>query len=182
MGVALLWTAPAEAQTAPVLIKNDGQADSGGRGLSSGSATRTKGAQAFTTGANPAGYTLSSIGFSFDSITSASAAGTDLVMTLNADSSGDPGGALCTLTDPGTFSGSGVQTFEAPTTDPCPTLTANTTYFAVVERVASTATATISLDITSSDNEDSGGAMGWTIGDSLHEFMNSAWSSTADHS
>ena len=102
-------------------------------------------------------------------------------MTLNQDNSGNPGTALCTLTDPGSFSGSGVQVFDAPTTDPCETLAAETTYFAVVERVASTATATISLDITASDNEDTGGATGWEIGDSLHEFMNSAWSSDADH-
>ena len=177
----LLWSAPAEAQTAVVLIKNTGQADSGGRSLAVGTTSRNTGAQAFTTGANPAGYTLSSIGFSFDSITSTSTAGTDLVVTLNADSSDNPGTALCTLTDPGSFSGSGVQTFDAPTTDPCETLAANTIYFAVVERVASTATATISLDITSSDNEDTGGATGWEIGDSLHEFMNSAWSSDAAH-
>ena len=70
LGGALLWSAPAEAQTVTVLVKNTGQADSGSRGLSSGSGTRNMGAQAFTTGANPAGYTLSSIGFSFDSITS----------------------------------------------------------------------------------------------------------------
>ena len=182
LGGVLLWSAPAEAQTVTVLVKNTGQADSGSRGLSSGSGTRNRGAQAFTTGANPAGYTLSSIGFSFDSITSTSTAGADLVVTLHADSSGDPAStALCTLSDPGSFSGSGVQTFDAPTTNPCPTLTAGTTYFAVVERVASTATATISLDITSSGNEDTGGATGWTIGDSLHEYMSGAWSSSADH-
>ena len=182
LGGALLWLAPVHAQTATVLVKNTGQADSGGRGLAIGTTSRNRGAQAFTTGANPAGYTLSSIGFSFDSITSTSTAGADLVVTLHADSSGDPAStALCTLTDPGTFSGSGVQIFDAPTTGPCPTLTAGTTYFAVVQRVASTATATISLDITSSDNEDTGGVTGWTIGDSLHEYMNSAWSSDADH-
>ena len=181
LGDVLLWSAPAEAQTATVLIKNTGQTDSGGRGLATGTPSRNRGAQAFTTGANPAGYTLSSIGFDFDSITSTSTAGTDLVVTLNEDSSGDPGTALCTLTDPGSFSGSGVQTFDAPTTNPCGTLMASTTYFAVVQRVASTATATISLDITASDNEDTGGADGWTIWNDLHEFMNSAWSSDADH-
>ena len=181
LGGALLWLAPAQAQTVTDLVKNIGQADSGLRGLAAGSATRTRGAQEFTTGANPAGYTLSSIGFSFDSITSTSTAGADLVVRLHADSSGDPAGtALCTLTDPATFSGSGVQTFNAPTV-PCDTLEANTTYFAVVERVASTATATIALDITSSDNEDTGGADGWTIGNSLHEYMNDTWSSDADH-
>ena len=181
LGGALLWPAPAEAQTAIVLVKNDGQADSGSRSLAATSAVRSRGAQAFTTGSNAAGYTLSSIGFSFDSISDITTAGAELVMTLNADSSGDPGAALCTLTDPGTFSGSGVQTFAAPTTDQCPMLAAGTPYFAVVQRVANTATSTIDLDITSSDSEDTGGATGWTIGDALHEYMNSAWSSDADH-
>ena len=146
---ALLWSAPAEAQTATVLISNTGQASSGTQTLDT--STNTKRAQAFTTGSNSAGdYTLSSIGFDFASITDTTTAGADLTVTLNADSSGNPGAALCTLTDPATFSASGVQTFDAPTTDPCPTLAANTTYFAVVERVASTPTAVVSLHITAS--------------------------------
>ena len=176
---ALLIEVKGSVIVPPVLVKNTGQADSGGRGLATGTTSRNRGAQAFTTGANPAGYTLGSIGFSFDSITETSTAGAHLKMTLNADSSGDPGTALCTLTDPATFSGSGVQTFDALTTDSCPTLAAETTYFAVVQRVASTASATISVDITSSDNEDTGGATGWTIGDSGHEFMSGVWSADA---
>ena len=130
---ALFWSAPAEAQTTIVLIKNTGQASGGSHTIDSSGNTGY--AQAFETGANPAGYTLSSIGFDFASITETSTAGAHLKMTLNEVSSGDPGSALCTLTDPGTFSGSGVQTFDAPTTDPCPTLLAGTTYFAVIDRV-----------------------------------------------
>ena len=95
-----------------VLIKNTGQPSSGSQTLDT--TTNTKRAQAFTTGANPAGYTLSSIGFDFASITDTTSAGAHMVMTLNAVSSGEPGAALCTLTDPATFSGSGVQTFDAP--------------------------------------------------------------------
>ena len=132
---------PPTIVSAPVLIKNTGQTDSGDYGLGVGG--NSKRAQAFTTGANAAGYTLSSIGFSFGSITSISTAGADLAVTLNGmDSSGNPDAALCTLTDPGTFSGSGVQIFDAPATDPCETLEANKTYFAVVQRVANTATST----------------------------------------
>ena len=180
---ALLWTAPAEAQTAIVLIKNTGQADSGDYGMGVGGNSIR--AQAFTTGANPAGYTLSSIGFSFGSINSISTAGADLAVTLNGvDSSGNPDAALCTLTDPATFSGSGVQTFDAPTTDPCETLEANKTYFAVVQRVANTATSTISLDVTADDNEDTGGATGWTIGDDSYVVVTpgTAWVKNANFS
>ncbi len=178
---ALLWTAPAEAQTAIVLIKNTGQADSGDYGMGVGGNSIR--AQAFTTGANPAGYTLSSIGFSFGSINSISTAGTDLAVTLNGvDSSGNPDAVLCTLTDPGIFSGSGVQQFDAPTTDPCETLTAETTYVAVVQRVANTATSTISLDVTADDNEDTGGATGWTIGDDSYVVVTpgTAWVKNAN--
>ena len=181
LGGALFWLAPVHAQTAIVLIKNTGQADGGSHTIDSSGNTGY--AQAFTTGANPAGYTLSSIGFDFASITETSTAGAHLEVTLNEISSGNPASsALCTLTDPGTFSGSGVQTFDAPTTDPCPTLLAGTIYFAVIERVASTATATISLNRTGNAAEDTGGAMGWSIGNTLNTLTNGAWGITSSRS
>ena len=178
---ALLIEVKGSVIVPPVLVKNTGQADSGDYGMGVGG--NSKRAQAFTTGANPAGYTLGSIGFSFGSITSISTAGGDLAVTLHADSSGDPAGtALCTLTDPGTFSGSGLQTFDALTTDSCGTLEANKTYFAVVQRVANTATSTISLDVTADDNEDTGGATGWTIGDDSYVVVTpgTAWVKNAN--
>ena len=168
------------AQTAIVLIRNTGQASGGSHTIDSSGNTGY--AQAFTTGANPAGYTLSSIGFDFASITQTSTAGAHLKMTLNEVSSGKPGSALCTLTDPASFSGSGVQTFDAPTTDPCPTLLAGTTYFAVIDRVASSAMASISLSRTVSASEDSGGATGWSIGTKLHTRTNGVWGSTNSRS
>ena len=164
------------AQTAIVLIRNTGQASGGSHTIHSSGNTGY--AQAFTTGANPAGYTLSSIGFDFASITETATAGAHLKMTLNEVSSGNPGDALCTLTDPGTFSGSGVQIFDAPTTGTmCPTLAAGTTYFAVIERVATSAMASISLSRTVEANEDSGGATGWSIGDTRHRLTSGAWGS-----
>ena len=182
LGGALFWLAPVHAQTAIVLIKNTGQAYGGSHAIASSGNTGY--AQAFTTGANPAGYTLSSIGFDFDSITATSTAGAHLKMTLNEVSSVNPASsALCTLTDPGTFSGSGVQTFEAPMTGTmCPTLAAGTTYFAVIERVASSAMATITLSRTGNAAEDPGGEMGWTIGNTLHTFTSGAWGMTPSQS
>ena len=179
LGGALLWPAPAEAQTAVVLIKNTGQTSSGTQALDT---TNTKRAQAFTTGSNSAGYTLSSIGFDFDSITDLTTAGAHLVVTLNEVSSDNPGTALCTLTDPATFSGSDVQTFDAPITDPCPTLTANTPYFAVIERVTTVASATITLHRTGMAAEDAGGAMGWSIGDDFRTFTSGTWGTTPTQS
>ena len=100
-------------------------------------------------------------------------------MTLNEDSSGNPGTALCTLTDPGTFSASGVHAFAAPTTGTlCPTLTASTTYFAVIERVVNPVSPpSISLNVTTNAGEDSGGAMGWSIGNTSHWYT-TFWNST----
>ena len=124
-------------------------------------------AQAFTTGSNARGYTLGSIGFDFFAIGATSTAGSHLTVSLNEVANGLPGDALCSLSDPASFSASGVHTFSAPTTDPCPTLAPGTSYFAVIERVASTS-GTISLKITVDDDEDAGGAAGWSIGNSAH--------------
>ena len=74
LGGVLLWSAPAEAQTTTVLIKNTAQTSSGTQALDT-MANNTKRAQAFTTGANSAGYTLSSIGFDFASIADITTAG-----------------------------------------------------------------------------------------------------------
>ena len=158
----------------PVLIKNTGRSDDAtARRLT---AHNRKRAQEFTTGANSAGYTLYAIAFDFDTIGSdaISTAGSHLTVTLNEGSDGDPGAALCTLTDPASFSASGVHTFDAPATDRCPTLAASTTYFAVIERVRVTSD-TIRLKVTTSSNEDSGGATGWSIGDDYHYFSNGSW-------
>ena len=179
---ALLWSAPAEAQTATVLIQNTGQtAEAAALPLTSSNPWR---AQAFTTGSNSAGYTLSSIGFDFASITDTMTAGDQLEVTISSDSSDEPGAELCTLTDPATFSGSGVHTFDAPSTDPCPTLAVSTKYFAVIKRVdfSGSPTPTISLHITAESNEDDGGATGWSIEDTLRFYTGSTWFSSSSRS
>ena len=157
-----------------VLVKNTGQTI-GTNSLTLASTGSTKRAQAFTTGGTISGYTLSSIGIVFHTIANTSTAGDHLTVTLNGDSSGNPGSTLCTLTDPTSFSGSGVQTFDAPTTNPCPTLSASTTYFVVIERVMFTSDV-ISLKaiFTNSANEDAGGAAGWSIADGRN-FYNGMW-------
>ena len=117
LGGALLWSAPAEAQTATVLVSNTGQTSL----MTPWALTSTipMRAQAFTTGAHTDGYTVSSIGVSFAGISDPSTAGDQLIVTLNANGDGNPGDALCTLGDPASFTGSGVHTFAAPAT--CPT-------------------------------------------------------------
>ena len=94
---------------------------------------------------------------------------------MNANGDGNPGDALCTLGDPASFTGSGVQTFDAPATGTeCPTLTASTTYFAVIEWVGSTAD-TISLDLAFNLSEDTGTAAGWSIADVRHFLKDGSW-------
>ena len=155
-----------------VLVRNTEQSSDGtARPLTSDVSNR---AQAFTTGANAAGYGLSSIGVVFDTIEDTSTAGDHLTVTLNADTSGEPGNALCTLTDPTNFSASGRHTFNVPTTgtESCPTLAASTTYFAVIERVINTADM-ITLEVTTSSDEDNGSLAGWSISNDRHFTGNS---------
>ena len=163
-----LYSLPSDAvAAADVLVKNTGQnSDGTARSLTSDTAQR---AQAFTTGANAAGYRLTSMGLVFDTVANTATAGSHLTITLNADTSGEPGDALCTLTDPTNFSASGRHTFNAPTTgtESCPTLAASTTYFAVIERVIVTSDI-ISLKVTSSSDEDNGSLAGWSISNDRH--------------
>ena len=166
---------------ADVFVRNTGQTSDGTtRTLTNSRSTR---AQAFTTGPNTNGYDLDSIGFLFDDIDNISTAGSQLTVTLRADSSGDPGNTLCTLSDPSSFTGSGVQTFTAPTSasNLCQTLTGNTTYFAVIERGTVTSD-TISLKTTNNSNEDPGSATGWAIGNDRHFLDSSSWDTTASQS
>ena len=179
---ALLVThTPAQAQSA-VLISNTGQtADSSGTVLTN---TTAKLAQGFTllASASTAGYTVDSIGIAFHTIGDTSTVDDDLTVTLNANSSsGSPGNVLCTLSNPSTFSASGVHTFDAPTTGTaCPLLTQNKTYFAVIER-ANNNTDTISLNTTASTDEDSGGATGWSISN-IRKWYTTAWGTTSGES
>ena len=177
----LVSEATATIVGANVLVKNTGQTSDGTtRTLTN---IRSARAQAFTTGPNTEGYELASIGFLFDDIDNTSVAGSQLTVTLRADSSGDPGNTLCTLSDPSSFTGSGVQTFTAPTSGSnlCPTLAGSTTYFAVMERGAVTSD-TISLKTTNESNEDPGSATGWTIGNDRHFLASSSWDKTTSQS
>ena len=176
-GVLLLMATPASAQeTVVTLVSNTGQTD--GLSFSTLQSNNPSRAQAFTTGSNASGYTLGSIGIDFHTIADTSTAASELTMTLNADSSGNPGTVLCTLTDPETFSASGVHTFDAPSSGTtCPALTASTTYFVVLAR-ANAEVGSIRIRLTSATDEDSGGAAGWTIGNDRHYLANSTWDKT----
>ena len=157
--------------TPTVLVKNTGQTDNSLIAISS---TTTKLAQGFQTGYNPAGYTLSSIGISFDSIINTLTAGNQLVATLNEQSSGSPGDVICDLDDPGSFCASGVHTFTAPSGG-CPVLDEDTEYFVVLERVSAT-TDSIQVDLTNSKSEDAERAANRSIRGIRRTFTTGSWS------
>ena len=138
-------------------------------------------AQAFTTG-SAVGYQISGIGFDFDTITNTSAAAGHLQVTLHADSSGVPGDVLCTLEDPQSFSGSGVQEFPVAGGGGCPILYPGTTYFAVIESTL-TGTGTIKANVTSSAGQDIGSAQGWSIADKYRwRTTGATWNTTNSRS
>ena len=98
-------------------------------------------------------------------------------MTLNeVASSGEPGAALCTLEDPGTFVANSINRFTAPSGDDCPILSRNTTYFAVLHRVAFTGSNTIAVGVASSPAEDEGSAANWSIANTGYFGAGTTWS------
>ena len=180
VGMAVGLT-PAEAQEAAgeqepqFLVSNlgVGLAGSGGiqRALSAG---RSGFAQAFTTGAETGGYALGSLGIQVSNFDDASTVGDHLQVTINGVASGSgPGDALCTLTNPSSFSTPGVIAFEAPTgAGACPQLATETTYFVVIEWVNPSGTGAFALipqtyptEESAAGEEDPCGAEGWSIAD-----------------
>ena len=170
-----------EASAAIVLVKNTGQTVEAST-VSLGGST-PKRAQAFTTGASAAGYTLASIGFRLGPVASINSVGNEVTATLNdttTDSSNNinPGDALCTLTNPASFIASGLNTFTAPTSGTlCPVLEAETTYTFVLERV--TGTSNIQIAPTASSAEDADSLNDWSIADERLYKGSGTWSRNA---
>ena len=134
---------PVAAQTAMTLVSNAGQGndDNAGSGVDR--------SQAFTTSA---GATLSSV-----EINSVDLQGDDVAVSLcTVDGSNHPTATCTALTAPSSFA-AGTLVFTAPANTP---LVANTTYSLLV---ASPGGQFLRLGITTSDNEDAGGATGWSI-------------------
>ena len=157
-----LAAAPSQAQTAATtLISNTGQARS--------TPDTTIGAwwigTAFTTGNHAGGYTLSEVDLRIGSWNGNSAVFTANIYSTNDD--GEPDSELYTLTNPDSPTDNSVNTFTAPTGA---TLDASTTYVLVLK--SSGASKSVSVNATNSDNEDSGAADGWSIGDSRFQSNN----------
>ena len=141
----------------PFLVSNFGQADGG-----TGNFVQHDHAQAFTTGANAGGYTLTGVDFSFPQINDGALAG-KLAAEIRSDSSGAPGAVVATLTKPGTIA-AGTNSF----THSGVALAANTTYWAVLDVTLVLLPGANTIRNTASDAEDAGGADGFTIADDGH--------------
>ena len=114
-------------------------------------------AQAFTTGSNSGGYSLTKV-----VIESSLGADADFTVSVHQNDSGAPGTSLGTLTKPTLPATDTTGDYEF--THSGIDLAASTTYFIVVD--VSTSSGLFTIWNTNSDAEDTGGATGWSIGDS----------------
>ena len=149
----LLAAAPVQAQTAVKLVGNTGQTEA----VSQGSLVSDH-AQAFTTGNNATGYTLTKAQIRLRR-TSVTTSPTYTVSIHSNSSSDRPGTSLGTLTNPSSLptTASNVD-FTTSGID----LSANTTYWLVYD-VSAPNSSTGSIHLTDSDSADSGAAAGWSI-------------------
>ncbi|MDE0496853.1 MAG: fibronectin type III domain-containing protein [Acidimicrobiaceae bacterium] len=161
----------ADAQQATqTFVANTGQADGGTSLLSNDLG------QAFTTGSNPGGYSLTSVDVEFSTIDSALNP-SHLTVGIHAASNGFPGSSLGTLTNPASFPASTSDQTLTFTSSAGIDLAASTTYFLVLD--ASSDNASSSIRNTASDSEDSGALAGWSIG---NRDVSRAWNSTGPYS
>ena len=151
--LALLGAASAVAQTTITLVSNHGETFETSRGL------HVDHAQAFTTGSDDAGYTLTGIDIRIAGVRNATDVNT---VTLRTASGGLPGTSLGTLTAPSSFTANALSPYTTAGIDLAP----NTTYFVVIGRYPGAHTGTTNaLWVTASTNEASGSQSGWTIDD-----------------
>ena len=114
-------------------------------------------AQAFTTGSNSGGYSLTKV-----VIESSLRDDADFTVSVHENDSGAPGTSLGTLTKPTLPATDTTGDYEF--THSGIDLAVSTTYFIVVD--VSTSNGLFTIWNTNSDAEDTGGATGWSIGDS----------------
>ena len=126
--------------------------------------------QAFTTGLNTTGYTVTSV-----QMISEDAQGDDIGLKICAvDTDTDPTDVCTDLTAPSSFE-MGPLTFTAPAS-PALTLTASTTYMVVFTTPGGE---TVFVDSTSSDDEDASSQQGWEIRDKYRWNSSDGWKDTS---
>ena len=158
----VLGAAPAAfAQSSEKLVGNIAQ------GTASGSnqdrAFSRDHAQAFTTGANAAGYRLTAVDIQLDVLLPHNSGEPVYNVSIrSSDSTGGSSNNLGTLTKPTQVS-DGVNTFRASGDGIL--LASGTTYYVIVDVTGGIGDRIVRMRETGSNNEDSGKATGWSIGD-----------------
>ena len=159
MGLALLGAAPAEAQTARVLVSNVLQT-----GDDSANTSGNDHAQLFHTGANAAGYTLTGVVVNSDDVED-----DDFdVEICGADTTANefPTSTCTALTPPASFAG------VAGFTHTGLALSANTNYVVVIKQRG---TGSVELDSTTSSGEDAAGLSDWSIKNTFYWNNSGTW-------
>ena len=143
-----------------ILVSSTGQTSGGSAETGNHNGNQTKHAQKFTTGSNPAGYTLDEVRIHLGTNGNAAAP----VITVNSGSGNNPGAVLYTMTNPATITDETTNTFTAPSGA---TLEADTNYFVVMENSNTNddPNALYQVGITASNGEDSTGLSDWDIDD-----------------
>ncbi len=157
------WPAGALAQQA--LVSNIGQADFVSPSPIASALGGVDHAQQFTTGGNSRGYRLNSVEIEFARLD----AGIPFSVSIRANASGAPGTVVGTLQNPAytAFTTDTVLTFSASGSGIA--LAASTSYFLVLDVTGDIGTRIGNWRVTTSTNEDSGAASGWSIAN-LHRF------------
>ena len=144
----------------PKLVSNTGQTDGGDGGLSNDHAQR------FTTGRHPSGYKLTSAALELH--LASGTAPTYAVSVRSSNASGQPdettGGEIGTLTQEGSLTGSAASLQFAAEGDGLD-LAPDTHYWLLFD-VTAGASSTAHVGRTTGKAQDSGGAVGWRIGNS----------------
>ena len=135
------------------LVGNTGQANSAG-------ILTNDTAQAFTTGGDARGYTLTGVNIELQRITTQPT----YAVRIHADSSGGPGSKLGTLTNPAELL-SAIDTVRFKAPGGGINLASGTTYWVVMD---ANHPFDIGTQTTPSDAEDGGAASGWSIANAFH--------------
>ena len=140
--------------------------------LQQGNGASQRLSQSFTTGPNPQGYSLKSVGL----VTSQATTGTVnvSVKVFSTKSDDTPGGEIYTLTNPSSYTAGEVATFSAPKGA---TLEPNTTYFVVTSGGDPT---NFVPAVTADDGEHTGAAPGWSIADDALKIQSGVWVTEAN--
>ncbi len=168
--VVVTRAAPAASTDATLVSNEDATAGTGNSSVIH--------AQSFVTGTNAGGYTLSEIQIRLGD-SSAVPGVTGVIAAVKADDSGAPGALVANLVNPGSLTADAFNAFTAPAGT---TLSANTTYWVVINEERSSNSDRVRLFSTADDDEDIA-LTGWSIGDGRlwkSNASDASWNTSAD--